>query len=209
MTTSKTGVVLSLLVFIACGRAWRRIEPAGAGFSMEMPANVDCVEKDWRHRTADYTWVGRTCGAEAEPLISFLPASTGTYIVYSIAWVVVPPELEKAKPEEVLAAFEAPEVKSRSAIIAEAQRFWETEGKEKYGGEFRSIPSLLGGEPAIDRYFLPTGTASVKGFVGRNRVALCRGRLYTVSISGLRGARLEEVWARMIESFAFTGKPAT
>lgn len=197
----------SLVLLVACGSQWRRIEPAGAGFAVEMPANVDCGGKDWKYRTASATWAGRTCEAHAEPLVSFLPASTGIHIHYSVSWVVVPAELRSASLEEVLAASAGPEIESRSPLIAESQRFWRTEGKEKYGSEWRSTAALLGGQPALHREAVPTGTVTVEGFVGRSRVALYRGKLYTVYISGQGGARLEKTWNRMVESFFFTEEP--
>jgi hypothetical protein len=197
----------SLVLVGACGNQWRRIEPTGAGFAIEMPSNVDCGRREWKYRTASATWVGRTCEARAEPLVSFLPASSDPNIHYSVSWVVVPAELRGAPLEEVLAAAAAPEIESRSPLIAEAQRFWSTEGEERYGSEWRSTPALLGGEPALHRDAAPTGTVRVEGFVGRSRVALRRGKLYTVYISGQGGALLEKTWSRMVESFAFTEEP--
>jgi len=199
----RSALLASLVLVVACGPSWRRIEPAGAGFALQMPANVDCGGTDWKHRTEDATWIGRTCAAEAEPLLSLMPASTGTYIHYSVMWAAVPSELNNASLEDVLAAFEAPEVKSRSPVIAEGQRFWETEGKEKYGHEFRNTTSSLGGQPAIHRDAYPTGSLSVEGFVGRSRVALHQGRLYELTVAGRGGARLEAIRSRMVESFTF------
>ncbi len=172
-----------------------------------MPANTDCGLRNWKRVTSRTTWEGRTCDAEAEPLVSWLPFSTSTYIYYSVSWIIVPEGLERASVESVLAESEAPEVESRSPIIAGGQRWLETEGKEKYGLDYRASAGLLGGVQGIHRDGVPAGTVEVKGFVSKERAALHGGKLYELSISGLGGARLEGIWNRMLESFQFVESP--
>lgn len=212
MIVSRPGSALlgaALLLAVACGPAWRRIEPAGAGFTVQMPANTDCDLRDWKSVTAKATWLSRTCSAEAEPLVSWLRFATSTYIHYGISWTAVPEGLEQASLETVLAEFEAPEVESRSPIIAAGQRWSETEGKEKYGLDYRTSAAPLGGVPGLHRDGVPAGTIRVEGFVYRERLALRRGRLYRLTVDGEGGPRLDGIWNRMLASFRFVEAPRT
>lgn len=195
------------ILAIACGPAWRRIEPPGAGFTVQMPANTDCGLRDWKRVTPKATWSGRTCYAEAEPFVSWLPFSAPVYIQYSLSWTVVPEEFDQVPLEALLAESEAPEVESRSPIIAGGQRWWATEGEEKYGLEYRTSAAPLGGVQGIHRDGVPAGTVKVEGFVSRERIVLREGKLYRLGVSGEGGSRLDGIWNRMLASFQFVEAP--
>ncbi len=199
--------VALLLFAVACGPAWRRMEPPGGRFTVQMPANTECDPRDWKMVTSKATWIGRTCAAEAEPLARWLPFSTSTYIHYTVSWTTMPKELDHTSLETVLAESEAPEVESRSPIVAGMQRFWETEGKEKYRVDYRISAAPLGGVEGIHRDGVPAGTVEVKGFVSKERVVLRGGKLYRLGINGLGGSRLDGIWNRMLASFQFVEAP--
>jgi hypothetical protein len=196
---ARAGGLLGLVLLLAgCSERWIEVAPPGAGFSVSMPADVQCQEQP--SPPGDPTaWSSRACFADWRR----------TEVVTSIRWSVLPDPLRGASLEVVLAAAQTLTVaESRSVLLQRLDREWADE-VEKYHAQEKRKPGVLGGVPAIelesDEAVGHVGKSKPGpiGFKIRRIVSIHRGMFYELEVFGVPGPRLESTWSQMKSTFAF------